>query len=157
MPPAGKTSTETKLRIDQQTNSIIFTRNFAVPRERIFEAWTRPEHVAQWWDASGGRLAECTIDLRPGGAFKFAHARTADIPPFCGIYREITPPEQLVFDAMGAIGKVILQSVPGGTHMTVRIECGSAAQLEEFIRMGVDAGTSQTLDNLVVYAGAMKP
>ena len=56
---------------------------------------------------------------------------------------------------MGAIGKVVLSDVGGTTLMTVTIECGSTAQLDQFVRMGVDVGTSQTLDNLVVYVGAM--
>jgi uncharacterized protein YndB with AHSA1/START domain len=156
VPPTGKTLTETKTVIDRETHSIIFTRSFAAPCERIFEAWTRPEHVAKWWDSSGDRLAECTIDLRPGGAFKLVSARAADFPPFGVIYREIKPPDHLVFEAMGAVGKVLFQSVSGGTRMIVRIECGSAAQLENFVKMGVDAGTSQTLDNLVAYIGAMQ-
>lgn len=35
--------------------------------------------------------------------------------------------------------------------MTVEIVCGNAEQLEHFIQVGVDRGTSQTLDNLVAY------
>jgi hypothetical protein len=57
---------------------------------------------------------------------------------------------------MGAIGRVILEEIGGKTHLTVRIECGSAAQLEEYLRMGVDAGTARTLDNLVAYVAAMR-
>ena len=37
--------------------------------------------------------------------------------------------------------------------MTVAIKCTSAAHLEQFVAMGVDVGTSQTLDNLVRYVG----
>jgi len=56
---------------------------------------------------------------------------------------------------MGATGRVILEDIGGKTHLTVSIECGSAAQLEQFLKMGVDAGTAKTLDNLVGYIGAM--
>jgi len=35
--------------------------------------------------------------------------------------------------------------------MTVEIECESAGQLEQYLKMGVDTGTAQTLDNLVAY------
>jgi len=48
-----------------------------------------------------------------------------------------------------------LEDIGGKTHLTVSIECGSAAQLEQFLKMGVDAGTAKTLDNLVGYIGAM--
>jgi uncharacterized protein YndB with AHSA1/START domain len=105
MPPKGQVSTTTKVVVDRDANSIILTRTFSAPRERVFEAWTRPEHVAQWWDPAGERLTECVIDLRPGGVFKFVNKGSADAPPFGGVYREIAPPEQLVFEAMGAVGE----------------------------------------------------
>jgi hypothetical protein len=57
---------------------------------------------------------------------------------------------------MGAIGRVILDKIGGKTRVTVRIECGSAAQLERYLKMGIDAGTAKTLDNLVAYVGAMQ-
>ncbi len=36
--------------------------------------------------------------------------------------------------------------------MTVEIACRSEAELDQFLKMGVDVGTARTLDNLVVYA-----
>jgi hypothetical protein len=35
--------------------------------------------------------------------------------------------------------------------MMVEIECGSSEQLDQFLKMGVHAGTGRTLDNLVAY------
>jgi uncharacterized protein YndB with AHSA1/START domain len=154
MPPKAQALAETDVVVDRDAHTIMLTRTFSAPREQVFEAWTRPEHVACWWDPAGARLTECEIDLRPGGAFRFVN-QGSHVPPFSGIYREIAPPEQLVFEAMGAIGKVVLRDVGGKTLMTVTIECGSTAQLDQFVKMGVDVGTSQTLDNLVVYVGAM--
>ncbi|MGH6857410.1 MAG: SRPBCC domain-containing protein [Methylocella sp.] len=155
MPPKPQVLAETKVIVDRDAHAIVLTRTFAAPREQVFEAWTRPEHIACWWDPASVRLAECEIDLRLGGAFKFVTQRSPGVPPFSGIYREIAPPELLVFEAMGAIGRVVLSDVGGKTLMTVTIKCGSSAQLDQFVKMGVDVGTSQTLDNLVVYLGAM--
>jgi hypothetical protein len=56
-----------------------------------------------------------------------------------------------VFEALGSTGRVTFQEVAGRTHLTVEIECRSAAQLDQYLRMGVDVGTAQTLDNLVAY------
>src|SRR5438876_494667 len=130
MPPKAQVSAaevpaETKVALDRDAHTVTLTRSFAAPREQVFEAWTQPEHVACWWDAAGARLAECVIDLRPGGAFRFVHQGPSHVPPFSGVYREIAPPERLVFEAMGAIGRVVLKDVGGGTLMTVSIECGS--------------------------------
>jgi uncharacterized protein YndB with AHSA1/START domain/ketosteroid isomerase-like protein len=156
MPPRNQTSSDTKVIVDRTNNTIILTREFTVSRDLVFEAWTQPEHVACWWDASGTRLRTCEIDLRPGGAFKFVHQGPPEVPPFAGIYRKIAPPGELVFEAMGTIGKVILKDLDGTTLMTVSIACASAAHLDQFLQMGVDVGTSQTLDNLVVYVGGLK-
>ena len=71
--------------------------------------------------------------------------------PFAGLYHEIAPPERLIFEALGATGRVMLRESAGKTHMTVQIECRSAEHLEQFLKMGADVGTAQTLDNLVAY------
>jgi uncharacterized protein YndB with AHSA1/START domain len=150
MPAQAQTNVRTDIEIDRRTHTIRLMRVFAAPRPEIFEAWTQPEHVTYWWDAAGEPLQVCEIDLRPGGAFKFVTKGHPDMP-FAGIYHEVAPPERLVFEAIGATGRVILRDVAGQTHMTVEIECKSAEQLEQYLKMGVDTGTSQTLDNLVAH------
>ena len=145
-----------ELVVDREARAIVLTRVFAATREQVFEAWTRPEHVTCWWDPTGRPLAKCEIDLRPGGAFRFVNQQSAGAHQFVGVYREIAPPAYLVFDAMGATGRVVLEEVGGKTRLTVRIECGSAAHLEEYLKMGIDAGTAKTLDNLVAYIGAIQ-
>jgi uncharacterized protein YndB with AHSA1/START domain len=141
--------------LDRDTHTIVLMRVLAAPRELVFEAWTRPEHVACWWDPSGEPLAECEIDLRPGGAFRFVNRHPPGTHQFAGVYREIAPPCHLIFEAMGAIGRVILDETGGKTLLTVRIECGSAERFEQYLKMGIDTGTAETLDNLVVYVGAV--
>ncbi|MEO7456557.1 MAG: SRPBCC domain-containing protein [Gemmatimonadaceae bacterium] len=136
--------------IDEGTHTIRFERRVAADRARVFEAWTDAEQVAEWWDPDGERLVTCDIDLRVGGSFSFA-TRQHSAMPFAGTYREITPPERLVFESMGATGRVTLQDVGGATRMTVEIVCQSAAQLEQFASMGIAAGTARTVDNLVVF------
>jgi uncharacterized protein YndB with AHSA1/START domain len=89
--------------------------------------------------------------LQPGGSFKFVTEDHPDMP-FAGAYREIAPPGRLVFEALGATGRVILEEAYGGARMTVEIECRSADELDQYLKMGVDVGTAQTLDNLVAYA-----
>lgn len=148
-------ATETKIMIDRAAHTITMTRSFEASRERVFEAWTRPEHIICWWDPSGVRLADCEVDLRPGGRFKFVNRALHGAPPFGGVYREIAPPERLVFEAMGSVGTVILEDAGDKTFMTVTIKCASPEHLEQFVRMGVDVGTSRTLDNLVAHVAAM--
>ena len=148
MPPHAQA--RTGLEIDYATHTIRFVRSFDAPAAVVFEAWTRPEHIRCWWDASGEPLTVCEIDLRPGGAFRFVTRGHPDMP-FAGVYLEIAPPDRLVFEALNSTGRVQFTSAGDKTRMTVEITCKSAEQLEQFLKMGVDAGTSQTLDNLLAY------
>ena len=150
MPSASQNAPGSNLGIDRASNTIRLTRDFDSPRAEIFEAWTKPEHVTRWWDAAGDPLAVCEIDLRPGGSFRFVTRGRPDLP-FAGVYREIAPPDRLIFEALGSTGRVLIREADGRTQMIVEIECGSSEQLDQFLKMGVSAGTGRTLDSLVAY------
>jgi uncharacterized protein YndB with AHSA1/START domain len=136
--------------IDEANHTIRLVRDLDASPARVFAAWTDPAQVAQWWDATGEKLATCEIDLRPGGAFRFVTSHHPD-KPFTGVYREIAPPALLVFEANAAVGKVMLAERAGGTRFTVEIVCRSAEHLAQYIAMGVAVGTSQTLNNLASH------
>jgi len=143
----------TRTTIDRDTFTITFQRSLAASPEQVFEAWTRPEHLRVWWDPTGAPLSDCQVDLRPGGRFCFTNRDSAHAPPFAGAYLEVEPPSRLVFEAMGAVGTVRLEPRADGSDLTVTIRCGSLQHLEQFVALGVDTGTGQTLDNLVRYLG----
>ena len=151
MPAPSKARVGTAFEVDRGTHTIRLNRVFDASRAQIFEAWTKPEQVTCWWDPDGAPLTACEIDLRPNGAFKFL-TRSHPEMPFFGTYREIAPPDHLIFEALGATGRVLLRDVAGQTHMTVEIECRSAEHLDQYLKMGVAVGTAQTLDNLVAFA-----
>lgn len=140
---------QTKTTIDHPTFTITFKRRFDAPAESIFDAWTQPDQISEWWDPDGAPLVQCSIDLRVGGEFKLVNRGHG--PPFAGVYRVIERPALLVFDAMGAVGTVRLDAERGVTAMTVTIRCANSEHLEQFVKLGVAAGTDRTLDNLVAY------
>ncbi len=150
MPPRSGVMGQTDFEVDRAAHTIRLARTFDASRAEVFEAWTKPEHVTRWWDCDGHPLTVCEIDLRVGGGFRFVTKAHPELP-FAGTYREISPPDRLVFEALGATGRITLGAAAGKTRMTVEIECRSAEHLEQFIKAGVDTGTSQTLDNLVAY------
>lgn len=137
--------------IDQETFTIAFERELPVSRTEVFDAWTKREQIAEWWDPTGARLVTCEIDLRPGGAFRFVNDGHG--PSFTGTYAVIERPARLVFEAMGSVGTVTLEAAGSGTRMSVTIRCASKEQLEHFVKMGIAPNTDRTLDNLVRYLG----
>ena len=104
-------------------------RTFDAPRALVFRAWTEPQHLAQWSCPRGFTMIENRGELRVGGAF-FAWMRSpqGEDHRMRGVYREIVPPERLVFthawlDAGGGPGPETLVTVTlrerhGRTEMT---------------------------------------
>ena len=137
---------------------IVITRVFRAPRAVVFDAWTLPERVAQWWDPRRRPLASCQIDLRPDGVFRFVpQGSDGEKYAFAGRYREIAPPGRLVFTTLGStvvapsIGTIVFAEADGTTTLTLTIECASQADRDALLRMRVDVGTAQTLDNLAEH------
>lgn len=78
---------------------LVLERVVDVPRDLVWEAWTKPEHVKAWFTPRPWRTLECEIDLQPGGIF-----RTVMQGPDGGAevnniacYLEIVPNERLVW------------------------------------------------------------
>jgi uncharacterized protein YndB with AHSA1/START domain len=137
---------------------IVMTRGFDAPRSYVFEAWTRAEHVRQWGDPSGAPLAVCEIDLRPNGAFRWINSGASGMEhPFTGVYREISAPERLVFTvgtgeaSPQSAATILFREERGKTMLTITIKCESKEDRDALLRMRIDAGTAQTLENLAEY------
>jgi uncharacterized protein YndB with AHSA1/START domain len=137
--------------IDTDTKTVSFERVLSASPEAVFDAWTQPAQLTKWWDPTGAPLVSCAIDLKPKGAFRFVTAGHA--PPFEGNYEVIERPSRLEFQAMGAKGTVTLRPHSQGTLMSVSIRSPSAEHFEMFVKLGVQVGTSKTLDNLVDLLG----
>ena len=78
---------------------LVIRRTFKAPREKVFRAWTEEETIKQWWGPEGCTPSSAEIDLRVGGRYRIGSCRTeAGEEIFAnGEYREIQPPERLVF------------------------------------------------------------
>lgn len=76
----------------------VISRVFRAPRERVWQAWTDPRELRQWWGPRGFNLHTCKVDLRPGGVFHYGMTAPDGMEVWGRfVYREITPPRQLVF------------------------------------------------------------
>jgi len=86
------------IKLGAEPRVLVVERIFDAPRELVFEAWTRPEHVKNWWGPDGFSLPSCEQDFRVGGAFRF-NMRAPDGSDHwvSGRYQEITRPEAIAF------------------------------------------------------------
>ena len=81
------------------TPSLTLKRRLKAPANKIYQAWTRPEHMIQWWGISddvASRVAE--VDVRVGGRFRVEfEIGNGKHDNVSGVYREVVPDRRLVF------------------------------------------------------------
>jgi uncharacterized protein YndB with AHSA1/START domain len=136
---------------------IVLTRLFDAPARLVFEAMTRPEHVKRWWGILDDKhgVSRCEIDLRPGGTWHFVGHGPQGEYGFHGVYREITPPNRLVFteifDPYPDVESVVTQILTeenGKTRMTVKCLYPSVEVRDMVIGTGMEKGAAISYDRL---------
>ena len=82
----------------QSTFSLDLQHTFSDPRERVFDAWTQPDQLVQWFGSPGSKTTNAEVDLRVGGAYSLT-IETAQfgLVRVFGIFREVSAPEKLVY------------------------------------------------------------
>lgn len=152
---ANKGATE-----DFAGREFIITREFDAPRELVFKAWTDAKQVAQWWGPHGFTNPVCEWDARPGKAIRVVmRAPNGAEHPMGGEFREVVPPERLVFTAnvpgekKGSILFEFLHTLTlternGKTLLTIKSRVTeTTAEANKFIG-GFEAGMTQSLERL---------
>ena len=136
---------------------IRMTRLFDAPRHLLFEAMSKPEHIKRWWGClgEGYSVPVCEVDLRPGGAWRFVNRHPHGEAEFYGVYREITPPERVVFteifaefpDAESVVTSVLTEE-SGKTRLTVSCVYPSVEVRDAVIASGMAKGAAISYDRL---------
>ena len=77
---------------------IVLSRLIDAPQELVFDAWTDPEQVGQWWGPSGFTTTTHKMEVKPGGVWRFVmHGPDGRDYQNKITYLEIVPPERLVY------------------------------------------------------------
>jgi uncharacterized protein YndB with AHSA1/START domain len=79
-------------------DAFIISRVFDAPRDLLWKCFTDPEHMKHWWGPKGVKVIASKMDLRPGGTYLYG-MQMPDGNVMWGkfVYREIRPPEKLIF------------------------------------------------------------
>lgn len=108
------------------------TRLFDASPERVFDAWAKQELFVQWMCPPGVMIDECTIDVRPGGAWTIKGHHSGDrVFASSGKYLEVKRPERLVFTWAHYANGDFAQ--PRGHETTVRIELRAVGSKTELV------------------------
>jgi len=139
--------------------ALVLTRVLPAPRQLVYDAWTKKEHLEKWQGAPQGfTVTQAHSDIRPGGTFKLCMRSPDGVDHWLqGEYREVVPPERLVFthswlNAEGKPGKETLVTltfteVAGGTELTLKQTGFPSAQSRD----GHREGWASTFERMAEY------
>lgn len=137
-------------------HDIVLTREFDAPRELVFEVYTDPRAIPNWW---GPRRLTTTVDrmdVRPGGAWRFVQRDAGGNEfAFHGVYHDVVPPERLVqtFEFEGMPGQVVLETATfedlgGRTRLTTTSVFQTVEERDGMVASGMEEGAVESMDRL---------
>jgi len=146
---------------------LVLTRTFEAPKELVFQMWTNPAHLAQWWGPKGFTNPVCHVDVRPGGAIRIdMRGPDGTVYPMGGTFEEVVAPERLAFtaSALDRRGKPVLEvhnavtssEKDGRTTQTLRARV--VMQTTEGARHaeGMEAGWTESLERLAALVAKVR-
>src|SRR5882757_4374029 len=145
---------------ESSDREIVITRDFHAPRELVWEAMTKPEHVVNWWGPRGFTTTNEVMDFRVGGAWKHVmHGPDGVNYPNEKVFKEIVKPEKIVFShggrrkdgsSLDAVATWTFDEIgKNTTRVTLRMVFLSAAERERVVtEFGAIEGGKQTLMRL---------
>ena len=137
----------------------VFNRTFQAPRALVFDAWTKAEHVCQWFGPHMFTNEDCVVDPRPGGTFRLGmRGPDGNVGLVSGTFHEVTRPERIemtiawVDDKGAAIISadytIVLTEVREGTRLSMTSRVTKAESWAAQALAGMQEGWNMSLDRL---------
>lgn len=136
---------------------LVISRLLNAPRELVFEAWTKPEHIKNWWGPDGFTTTIDEMNVKPGGIWRFImHGPDGTGYPNRIVFEKVVKPERLVYWHGSDIDNdpdrfhvtVTFEEKGKQTNLILRSLFRSVAALEEVKKYGAVDGGKQTLSRL---------
>lgn len=80
------------------TYQLLLEREFNASRDLVYEVWSEPKHLANWWGPTGFSMPFCDVDFRVGGQYRICmRSPEGEDHWLRGEYKVIDRPQRLVF------------------------------------------------------------
>ncbi len=140
---------------------LIITRLLHAPIELVWEVWTKPEHIRQWWGPTGFTNTIHKMEVKPGGEWEFImHGPDGTDYRNKNVFKEVVPEERLVYDHVtGPIFTATVTMTRQGKNTLVTMSSlfESEEQLRKVIEVfKADEGMKQNMDRLENYVMNIK-
>lgn len=143
--------------------SFTLSRTFKATPPEVFDFWTDPAFVREWWGIKNAEIVTCEIDLRVGGTWLIdMKTPSGRVYRNRGEYLEIVANERLVFTdvpdlelpewqgrrSQPGINRVHFDADGDNTIVTIEVELASTAERDLMLALGVQEGMNQGFDRL---------
>ncbi len=136
---------------------------------KVWEAWSKPEHLAKWWIPAPIECKVVKLDLRPGGGFEtLMREGSGEFRPHVeGCFLDIAPEHRMVWTTALAEGwqpiepwlaltAIITFEAEGqGTRYSARVLHKSPADSRKHEDLGFHEGWGATIDQLAAFAESL--
>ncbi|REL24034.1 ATPase [Rhodohalobacter sp. SW132] len=142
--------------------TIHITREFDTPHELVFDAFTAPEKISQWWGPNGFTTTTKSMEFNVGGEWIFTmHGPDGTYYPNRVVYTEIKHPELLKYDHFAGYKKdgkpphfkqtITFEEVNGKTKVEMNLLFPTPKKRHEAAEFGAIEGGHQTLSRLAEF------
>ena len=152
-----------KNQSDAGNRTLSLKRTFNVPLKLVWEAWTRPEHIAQWWGPKGMKTEVIHHEFRVGGKWKYVMLMP-DGSEFIGegVYSVIIELAKIFSSAnfipmtAGVEIQALFEGNGDKTNFTFNVVHPTEEYCKQQEKMGFYNGWGSTFDRLEIFVSELK-
>ena len=135
---------------------LLLSRKLKAPVELVWEVWTKPEHIANWWGPTGFTNTISAMNVNPGGEWNLVmHGPDGTDYINKSIFKEIIPFKKIVYEHISypsIIATITFEAQGEETLITWHMLFESAAQFIEVAKAHkVVEGQKQNVEKLIKY------
>lgn len=135
---------------------VLLTRSFAARRDLVWQAFTDPKLIPQWYGPGEPPMTVCEMDVRPNGTFRWAWGTAFETG---GVFHQVEKPRLLVMesrfpDPTPEVRSHTFDEKEGRTTVTIRIQTATKAIRDELLASGAIEGMEPTFVRLDAFLAA---
>jgi len=142
------------------TKELRMNRRFKAPVNLMWEVWTSPDHIVNWWGPDGFTNTVHKMDFREGGEWLLTmHGPDGTNYPNRSVFKEIVPNERIVYEHFNPhfITTVIFESIGDETQVIWSMEFDTAELRDVVVKAHkADQGMKQNLERLGEYLSSLR-
>ena len=142
--------------VNKEDKTVYIVREFKAGMDLVWKAWTRPEHIANWWGPNGFTNTITKMDFRPGGEWDLVmHGPDGTDYKNKSVFKEIIRHKKIIYEHVSGpkfLASITFEERGEQTVITWHMLFETR---EEFIQtvktFKADEGLKQNLEKLDLY------